>query len=147
MFSGRIVPKMRAMPSSRPIWIRRQERGAQSQPLEAVADQESELGLVRPPDLAQPADAQDLVVAGRGFVAFGDQRHLAVVVDEADPGQALVGDARAQLHRVEVAERDACVRRACRGTRPAAARPRDGSAGCSSVVPSLAVQGLMYWVG
>ena len=67
-------------------------------------------------ELAQAADAEDLVVAGRGVLAVGHQGHLAVVVDEADPGQAVVGDARAQLHRVEVAERDASARRASRGT-------------------------------
>ena len=50
------------------------------------------------------------MIAGLGILAVGHQGHLPVVVDEADPGQALVGDPRAQLHRVEVAERDGPLR-------------------------------------
>ena len=42
-----------------------------------------------------------------GSLELGHQGHLAVVVDEADPRQPLVGDALAQLHGLEVAQVDA----------------------------------------
>ena len=83
-----------------------EQRGAQSLPLEFVSDQECELGLVGLADLAQPADAEDLQFAGRGVLTAGHQGHFAIVVDEADPGQALVGDPRTERDRVEVAARD-----------------------------------------
>ena len=47
--------------------------------------------------------------AGDGVLALGDQRHLAVVVDEADARQPLVRHALAELERMEVAERDAAL--------------------------------------
>ena len=46
--------------------------------------------------------------AGLGVLGVGHQRHLAVVVDEADPGQPLVRDALAELQGLEVAQVDAC---------------------------------------
>ena len=50
------------------------------------------------------------MIAGLGIGALGDQGHLAIVVDEADPGKALVRHAGAQLHRMEVAKRDGPLR-------------------------------------
>src|SRR5271165_4924567 len=57
---------------------------AQAQSLVGVADDDGEFGVVRPPDLAQTTDAEDLMLAVVPTLAVGDQGHLAVVVDEAD---------------------------------------------------------------
>ena len=79
-------------------------------------------------------------------LVVGHQRHLAVVVDEADPGQPLVGDAPAQLQGLEVAQVDGVLgqllvephhQRLVLGPDRA---DRDGQ-------PSLAVHGATYWVG
>ena len=56
------------------------------------------------------------MVPGVRVPLVGHQGHLAVVVDEADPRQPLVGDAPAQLHRVEVAQVDAALRQRSRGS-------------------------------
>ena len=52
------------------------------------------VGLVPAAQLAQPADGEDLVLVGLRVKVVGHQRHLAVVVDEADARQPLVRDAR-----------------------------------------------------
>jgi len=83
--------------------------GAQSQSLVAVADDQRELGFVGVPDLAQPADPPDLVLAGLGALSIGHQRHLAVVIDEADPSQSLVSNAGREFHGMEVAKRYAAL--------------------------------------
>ncbi len=97
-FSGRIEPTIRRMPSSRRDADQPSEQlGAEPAPLESVGDQQGELGVAGAAELAQPADAQDLVPAvGDGRRSLGHQGHLAVVVDEADARQPLVRHPRAQ---------------------------------------------------
>src|SRR5262249_46515529 len=90
-----------------------QQLFAESLSLESVTDYKRELCLVSPPNLAQPTDAEDLMSAGFGIDAFGDQSQLAIVVNEANSGQTLVGDPRAQLHRVKVAKLYGPLREGC----------------------------------
>ena len=49
------------------------------------------------------------MLAGLGVLVIGHQGHLAVVIDEADPGQPLVSDPGRVLHGMEVAERHASL--------------------------------------
>ena len=66
-FSGRMSPMMRSIVSSRPTWMQAAEQlGAEPLALEAVADEEGELGLVDAVELAQPADAEDLAAPVAG---------------------------------------------------------------------------------
>ena len=58
---------------------------------------------LRAPLLGEPPDADDVRLVLR-VARLGHQRHVAVVVDEADAREPLVGDALPQLHHVEVAE-------------------------------------------
>ena len=57
-----------------------------------VADEDGELGFVGALGSCSAGRRPDLMVAGLGALAIGHQGHLAVVVDEADPGQSLVRD-------------------------------------------------------
>src|SRR5215212_5559171 len=85
-----------------------QEQGADAPALEAVADEDRELSLVGDGAAAAEAGyAHDLTLFGLGVGPFGDERHLAVVVDKADARQALVCRALVEVHHVEVAHVDA----------------------------------------
>ena len=61
---------IRSSCSSRPTCDEAAEQlGAEPLALEAVGDEQGELGLVGAVELAQAADAEDLVVAGAGVLA------------------------------------------------------------------------------
>src|SRR5215217_6515505 len=88
-----------------------QEQGADAPALEAVADEDRELRLFGDGAAAAKAGyAHDLTFPGLWIGVLGDQRHLAVVVYEADARQALVGRALVEVHHVEVAHVDALFR-------------------------------------
>ena len=82
---------------------------AQTLAMEVVADHDGELRLVRADELRQAADADDFELARLRIPPLGDQRHLAVVVDEAEPYQPLVRDPLAVLHHGGVPEVDALL--------------------------------------
>src|SRR5215213_1207886 len=88
-----------------------QEQRADAPTLEAVADEDRELSLVGDGAAAAEAGyAHDLMVFGLGVGPFGNERHLAVVVDKADARQALVGRALVEVHHVKVAHVNALFR-------------------------------------
>src|SRR6185436_1409128 len=62
----------------------REQGAAEALPLHDVADQERELAVARPLQPGQPRHRH------QPALELGDQRHLPVVVDEAEPGQASV---------------------------------------------------------
>ena len=140
---GRIDPTIRRMPSARPISISRDSIAVPSPPgppresCESVPRfwKRSEISRANSASpvlrilLSRPTPRTSRPPSASGPVRSATSDHLAVVVDEADARQPLVRDPRRELHRVEVAERDAFAPRACRGRPPAAARPRGGSAG------------------
>ncbi len=68
-----------------------------------------QFGFVAAVQFAYASDRQNLVFA-IAALALGHQRHLAVVVDEADARQPLVRGALRQLQRLEVAQIDAALR-------------------------------------
>ena len=108
MFSGRMSPKIRSMFSSRPIWIRRRSSSVPSPwPWKWSLIRRANSASLVPRILLRRPTPRISCSPVAGVLALGHQRHLAVVVDEADPGQPLVGDAGAELHGVEVAQRDA----------------------------------------
>src|SRR5918995_7416400 len=85
-----------------------QEQCSDAPALEAVADEDGELGLVGDAAAAaQTGYAHDLTFPRLWIGVFGDQRHLAVVIYKADARQALVGGALVEVHHVEVAHVDA----------------------------------------
>src|SRR5918995_1759092 len=88
-----------------------QEKCPDAPALEAVADEDGELGLVGDgAAAAQTGYAHDLTFPRLWVGVFGDQRHLAVVIYKADARQALVGGALVEVHHVEVAHVDALFR-------------------------------------
>ncbi len=107
-FSGRMTPEDPARCfSSRPIAISRSRNAVPSPRLwkRSLIRRANSASSVPRILLSRPTPRISWL-AGLGVGPLGDQDHLAVVVDEADPRQPLVRDPRAQLHRVEVAERD-----------------------------------------
>ena len=70
--------------------------------LPGVGDEDRELAGPGRGVLAEPADADDLVPAVLRHV-LGDERELAVVVEEADPDEPLVGRALVEAELAEVA--------------------------------------------
>ena len=95
--STAMLATMRASFSSRPICDQPAEQlGAEALALLGVGDEDGELGLVRAAQLAQAADGEDRRARPVGVALLGHQRHLAVVVDEADARQPLVRDALAR---------------------------------------------------
>jgi hypothetical protein len=68
----------------------RQEREAESLSLHRVAYQRGELRVATPAQADEARHRDDLAAV------FGDQRHLAVVVDEAEAREPLVSDERVQ---------------------------------------------------
>jgi hypothetical protein len=78
--------------------------------LARVGDEHSDLGVVGPEDAREPADADDLGLAGLGVRALGDEGQLPVVVEEADPDQALVGGPLVEAEVLAVALEDRLCR-------------------------------------
>ncbi len=74
-----------------------QEFTSQAELLKIVPDQHGELGFITAVRLAKPPDSQDFAIAGSYALPLGHQSHLAVIIDEADSRQALVGHALVQL--------------------------------------------------
>src|SRR5215203_5474786 len=70
-----------------------QQLGTQSLTLEAVADENGALGLVRGVHLDQPSQSKDLAFSGLRVLAVGHEHHLAGIVNKADAYQLLMGDA------------------------------------------------------
>jgi hypothetical protein len=81
--------------------------GSQSMSLELVAGEQGNLSLVGLIRFCEPADGEDLTLSGGGIVAFGHQHHFAIVIDEANPREALLRDSAAQRNHVEVPQVDA----------------------------------------
>ena len=75
-----------------------QHFSSQSLSLKGIADHEGELSFIHPMRFAQPTDSQDFVFASSGMFVICHQRHLAIVVDEAQPHQPFVGDPLAQFN-------------------------------------------------
>ena len=88
----------------------REQGEAQALALERIADEQRELGLARARLPRQAADGDQRGGLAVLALALDHQRHLAVVVDEADPGESLVRDPAVQLHEARIAEVDALLR-------------------------------------
>src|SRR5690606_31545688 len=82
-----------------------EQLAAEPLPLHVVADEQGELAVAGAGEADEPADAEERLAPLR-VASHGDEGHLAVVVDEAEAGEALVGHAPAQLHQRGVAEVD-----------------------------------------
>ena len=94
--SGRISAVTRARDSSRAIWrSRRRSSVPIPRPWWRSLTRRANSASCGPGDLAQAADPEDLVGrTAQGLLVVDDQGHFAVVVVEADPGQAVVGGPR-----------------------------------------------------
>src|SRR5581483_4709650 len=77
-------------------------------PLPRVTDQNGKLPFVSSMFLDQTSDPENLVSAIR-ILYVGDQRDLAVVVDETNPAQALMHDACLKAHNSEIAKVNAAI--------------------------------------
>ena len=80
-----------------------QELATESVTLAFVGDGQGEFCFVGLTLFAEPSDAENLAPAGLRVRVLDDERHLAVVIDEADAREAFVGDALLQFQRREVA--------------------------------------------
>src|SRR5271165_5187973 len=72
--------------------------------LEQVANDDGHLGFTRLSGLHQPTNADDVLSV------LGDERHLTVVVDEADARQPFMIDPLLELHPMEIAQVDRALR-------------------------------------
>lgn len=87
-----------------------EQLGPQPLPLIRIGDQDGKFGLLGSFDLGQPGGAEQVPGFRVGIFPLRDQRHLAIIIDKADPGQTLVGDPLAELQRLKETEIDALVR-------------------------------------
>ena len=81
-----------------------QEFGAQPLLLVVISDQHGKLCLVEPMGLAQSSHPQNHMFASFRILAIDDQGHFPVVIDKANAGQPVMGDAAVQGHQVKVPE-------------------------------------------
>jgi hypothetical protein len=72
-----------------------QQRCSQTLALKVVANEKSKFGLLGAVSLAQPSYPAKVMLVGDRVLAVGHERHLAVVVDETDPGEAFMCHPRA----------------------------------------------------
>src|SRR6266498_3134302 len=78
-----------------------EELRANSLVLIRVADDDREFGFVRAVKLAQAAETENFALTRLRGRALDDQRHLAVVIDEAESRQSFVSDTLIQPQRRE----------------------------------------------
>src|SRR5205814_1997190 len=78
---------------------------AETLALELIANECRQLRFILAVNLAEASDTDDLW-RSRAVLALDDQRHFAIVIDEADTRETFVRSTSAQLHRLEVAEID-----------------------------------------
>lgn len=81
-----------------------QKLRAQAVVLPLVAYGQGELGFVRSMQFAQASYAEDFRLAVFGVAALDYERHLAVVVNEANAAESFMHDALVEFQRSEVAE-------------------------------------------
>jgi hypothetical protein len=74
-----------------------QQFGPHPLTLKLISGQKSKLSLIGPRGFDQTTNANDLMTPTLRIVILGNQRHLAVVVNETSADQPLMGDTLAKL--------------------------------------------------